>query len=250
MIVGGTSLSFLKCLLSISEINPWLTFMFIHSLGICCIFPRANIQICKILFGSPVFESYIIILPLLYNLLLFFTQLPVLQMYSCWHGCLLFRLLFCFSLMPPSSSPDGVSFSFLLRRVFAEFAGFSLGTYGLDLGVWDSWCMCACVFLGHAQHWQPCRIWTSSTSFLKSMSFQKKLYRFISPSAMTKPLLHILSKTSYFPSFVGTVVANLVALKFASPYLLLCRSFHVFIRHLDIDFFFPVLGRPCYSSFL
>lgn len=120
-----------------------------------------------------------------------------------------------------------------------------------DLGVWGSWCMCACVSLGHAQHWQSCRIWTSSTSFLKSMSFQKKLYRFISPSAMTKPLLHILSKTSYFPSFVGTVVANLVALKFASPYLLLCRSFHVFIRHLGFDFFFfPVLGRHCYSSFL
>lgn len=134
MIAGGTSLSFLKCLLSISEINPWLTFTFIHSLGICCIFPRANIQICKILFGSPVFESYIIILPLLCNLLLFFTQLPVLQMYSCWHGCLLFRLLFCFSLMPPSSSPDCMSFSFLLRRVFAEFAGFSLGTYGLGPG--------------------------------------------------------------------------------------------------------------------
>lgn len=120
-----------------------------------------------------------------------------------------------------------------------------------DLGAWDFWCMCACVSLGHAQHWQPCRSWTSSTSFIKSRSFQKKLYRFISPSAMIKPLLHILSKTSCFPNFLGTVVANLVALKFASPYLLLCRSFHIFIRHLFcFVLFFPVLGHRCYSSFL
>ena len=111
-----------------------------------------------------------------------------------------------------------------------------------DPGVWDFWRMSACVSLGHAQHWQPCRIWTSSTSFIKSMSFQKKLYRFISPSTMIKPLLHILSKTSCFPNLVGTVVANLVALKFASPYLLLCRSFHVFIRHLGFDFFFSCAG--------
>ena len=43
-------------------------------------------------------------------------------------------VLFCFSLMPPSPSSDYVSFSFLLGRVFVEFAGFSLGTYGLGPG--------------------------------------------------------------------------------------------------------------------
>ena len=66
------------------------------------------------------------------------------------------------------------------------------------------------------------------------MSFQKKAYRFTSPSAMTK---FWLSKTTCFPTSVGTVAANLVALKFATPYLLLCRSFHILIRYLSFDFF-------------
>lgn len=97
-------------------------------------FPTCIIQICKILFGLPVFVSYIITLHIFCNLPFFFNRFSDLS--TLMWALVIYTL---FSLMPPNSSCEYaiIHLSFLLRRTFADVAGFAFRNIWLGTQLYE-----------------------------------------------------------------------------------------------------------------
>ena len=80
-------------------------------------------------------------LHILCNLLFFHSTVSFADLFMSIWALVVHELFFFFSLMPPSSASDYAKkhLSFLLRRTFAEFAGFAFWKHmAWDMVVWDS----------------------------------------------------------------------------------------------------------------